>query len=335
MGLVSSDPQSDRTLLFCDSCDAVLLPPDRNTPRSFRVSESDELTPLFRLEDQVIALAQAEGWAESADGTWSCGQCQSPMASVDRITPDTRLTGLNLLVVEDHADTREMLCAHLTDSGAICARAASGNEAFRTFARQRPGILLSDVWMPDGDGFALIRRIRALSPEEGGLTPAIAISAEANAEQLLMEGYHVMVPKPVDLDEMVNILEEFLRAAADFPSRRTSWTVSSLGPEAVVLALTGYVRPADMRAASAVLTRYLEGQSCEVVVDLRRLTGFSLAVASVAEQALWAQRHAIRHVRILGGSVWARAVVTSTCRLMGLGCSVEGPTSVWPVDRAG
>jgi CheY-like chemotaxis protein len=323
MGLIQRDPLSGRTLLFCDGCDAVLLPPDRNTPRSFRVDGADELVPLFRGEDDVIANAQGEGWAESADGAWWCAHCCSPLTSVDRVTPGSRLLGLSVLIAEDHTDTREMIGEYFTQSGAICTKAATGNEAFVAFNRQRPQIVISDVWMPDGDGFELIRRIRALPPEGGGLTPAIAISAEANSEQLLMEGYHVLVPKPVELDEMANILEEFLLAATDFPSRRPSWAVSSLGPEAVVLALSGYVRPADMRAAAAVLTRYLEEQSSEVVVDLTRLTGFSLAVASVAEQTLWDKRFAIRHVRILGGSVSARAVVTAACRLLGLGCTVE------------
>jgi CheY-like chemotaxis protein len=245
------------------------------------------------------------------------------MNSVDRTSQATRLQGLTVLIVEDHDDSREMLREHLTCCGALCAEAASGNEAFRTFVEQHPAILLSDMRMPDGDGFELIHRIRELPPDEGGLVPAIAISGEANAEQAMMAGYHVLVPKPFDPDEMVCVLEEFVRAGTDIPSRRTSWALSSPSPGTVVIALSGYVRPADMRAAAAVLLRKLEEQPCEVILDFTRLTGFSLAVASVAEKALWAERQAIRLVRVVGGPIWARSVATAACRVLGLGCSVE------------
>jgi CheY-like chemotaxis protein len=227
------------------------------------------------------------------------------------------------LVADDNGELREVLSEVLTLSGATCSMASSGNEAFRVFTRQRPDILISDVWMPDGDGLDLIRRIRALAPEHGGLVPAIAVSGEATGEQALMAGYHVMVPKPLDPATVVSVVEEFVRAESDTPSRANCWALSSPSPGTVVMTFRGYVSAADVRALMAAFLVHLEKRSCKVVVDLRQLTDFSVAGASVAQRAVWAKRHAIRHVRFVGGPLIARVVASAVCRLLGVGCTIE------------
>ena len=77
---------------------------------------------------------------------------------------------------------------------------------------------MSDLWMTDGDGFDLIRRIRTVRPEKGGLIPAIAVSAGSNAEQALMAGYHVLLGKPYDPQRLLEIIEQFVRADDETPS---------------------------------------------------------------------------------------------------------------------
>jgi CheY-like chemotaxis protein len=172
--------------------------------------------------------------------------------------------------------------------------------------------------MADGDGYELIRRIRAQPASQGGLMPAFAVSAEPTPDGALLAGYHVFVPKPYDVATLVGVLDEFLLTGDDMPSAQASWTVASTAPGIVTMVFVGYMRPGDIRSALAVLLRHLEERPCNVIADLRKITGFSLAVASVAERAVWARRNSIRHVRILGGSTFTRLVAAASCRVLGL-----------------
>jgi CheY-like chemotaxis protein len=328
MGLVSHGLSSLNTLLYCDTCDAVLLPPDRRTPRSFRPADPD-LAPLFRREDEVLLHARRERWARSPGERWLCRSCRSPVGDPAEIAETPRLQGLSILVVEDDADCRELLCEFLSLTGATCVMARSGREAFPALVARPPDILLSDIRMPDGDGFELIRRVRALPPEHGGLTPAIAVSGDASPEQAMMAGFHVFARKPVDLDALTATLEEFHHAARETPSRNPCWALSSPAPGTVKMSFTGYVSAADVRAATSALLRFLEERACEILVDLHRLTGFSPAGASVAQRAVWGKRHAIRHVQFDGGPALARMVASAVCRMLGLGCTVRPENPAW------
>lgn len=247
--------------------------------------------------------------------------------AIDGHAEANRFDGLKILIVEDDADSSDLLFHLLTSSGATCTAAGSGNEAFHAFVRQRPDILIADVWMADGNGFELIRQIRSLTPEQGGLIPAIAVSGGANAQQALMEGYHLLVPKPIDPDLVVRVVGEFARVDSEAPSVETCWTVSSPSPGSVVMAFMGRVGAADIRAATATLLHCLAERPCRITVDLRRLTGFSPAGAALGQRAVWSRRHAIEHVRCVGGSVMARSAVSAACRLLGIGCTVESDAS--------
>ena len=89
--------------------------------------------------------------------------------------------------------------------GAEVASAGSVVEAVREFERFNPDVLVSDIAMPDADGYDLIRHVRELPPDRGGLTPAIAVTAHAQraASELAMEaGFQRYLPKPVDVEEL-------------------------------------------------------------------------------------------------------------------------------------
>ena len=119
-----------------------------------------------------------------------------------------RLDGLRVLVVDDEPDTRELLIAGLGMCGAEVTTAGSAAEALEAFAADVPDLLISDIGMPGEDGYELIRRVRELPPEGGGKVPAIALTAYARAEdrmQALRAGYHMHVPKPVELAELVAV----------------------------------------------------------------------------------------------------------------------------------
>jgi CheY-like chemotaxis protein len=237
------------------------------------------------------------------------------------------LSGLRVLLADDDADMRDMLESVLHFHGATCVAARSGRQAFALFQREHPGIVVSDVWMPDGDGFELMKRIRALPPAQGGLTPAVGISGEANAEQALMAGYHVLLSKPLDLAVLVDTLCEFVAAPHHEPSLATgsSWGIESSEPGRLELFFAGHVGVADAREAMGALARRLARQPCRLLVDLRGVTGFSVAGASEAQKAIWPVRHSILHVTIAGGPLPARVVASAACHLLGIGCTMEGP----------
>ncbi len=118
-----------------------------------------------------------------------------------------QLAGLRVLVVDDEADTRDLLRSLLERCGAEVATAASAAEAVESFAARTPEILISDIGMPGEDGYALIERVRALEAQRGGdRTPAIALTAYARVEdrvRALQAGFQVHVPKPIEPVELV------------------------------------------------------------------------------------------------------------------------------------
>jgi CheY-like chemotaxis protein len=93
--------------------------------------------------------------------------------------------------------------------GARVRAAASAAEALAALGEFRPDILVSDIGMPHEDGYALLRRVRALSPEEGGRIPAVALTAYAQEDdrmRALMAGYQVHVSKPINPTEFVAVV---------------------------------------------------------------------------------------------------------------------------------
>lgn len=121
--------------------------------------------------------------------------------------------GLRVLVVEDERAVRLLLRRLLEDAGAQVTAVASPTEALAEFERAAPDLLLSDIRMPGGDGYELIRRVRALPPERGGKTPAIAVSASVGDEEIskiLAAGFQRFVRKPFEVAEVRDAIEAVL-----------------------------------------------------------------------------------------------------------------------------
>ncbi|HYO92107.1 MAG TPA: ATP-binding protein, partial [Pyrinomonadaceae bacterium] len=120
-----------------------------------------------------------------------------------------RLDDLKILAVDDEADTRDLLYTTLTKCGAEVKTAGSVQEALELFKGSRPDVLISDIGMPDEDGYELIRIVRELPEEMGGNVPAVALTAYARAEdrlRALRSGYQMHVAKPVELAELIAVI---------------------------------------------------------------------------------------------------------------------------------
>jgi signal transduction histidine kinase/DNA-binding response OmpR family regulator len=123
----------------------------------------------------------------------------------------TRLDGLKILVVEDDDDSREFLAEALEQRGATISAANGVAAALAKFEPFRPDIVVSDIAMPDADGYDLIREIRSYPRERGGLTPALALTAHTRAEvreRARAAGFQQLEPKPVDLDRLSRVVLE-------------------------------------------------------------------------------------------------------------------------------
>jgi PAS domain S-box-containing protein len=120
-----------------------------------------------------------------------------------------RLDGLRLLVVDDEEDALTVVTRVLSARGAEVVGAGSAKEAFAKFASLRPDVVVSDIGMPEEDGYTLIRKIRALPAERGGRTPAVALTAYARAEdayRAFAAGFQLHVPKPIEPAQLAHIV---------------------------------------------------------------------------------------------------------------------------------
>jgi CheY-like chemotaxis protein/two-component sensor histidine kinase len=115
------------------------------------------------------------------------------------------LSGLRVLLVDDEADSRDLLNFVLQSCGAQVSTASSAAEALELIKRERFDVIISDIGMPKEDGFSLIRKIRGLPNEQGGNIPAIALTAYARAEDrvhALRYGFQMHIAKPVESAEL-------------------------------------------------------------------------------------------------------------------------------------
>ncbi len=155
---------------------------------TFTVELPISVVPPNRLADRVHPTAAAE--AGHVDMT-------------------SYLSGLRVLVVDDDPDTLETISFILEQSGARVRTESSAKAALATLQSWRPDLLVSDIGMPEEDGFELIRKVRALTPEMGGATPALALTAYARVTdrlKVLRAGFQMHVPKPIEPAELITVV---------------------------------------------------------------------------------------------------------------------------------
>ncbi|HEY0064305.1 MAG TPA: ATP-binding protein, partial [Telluria sp.] len=149
---------------------------------------------------------------------------QTPSSRPDRMpyslpnppTPDIKLRDLsqvNVLVVDDEADARDLINRILSDCHATVRTASSAEHALAAIREQIPDVLVSDLGMPDVDGFELLARVQALGPGHGGNVPAVALTAFARSEdrlKALEAGFRAHIPKPVEPSELIATVASML-----------------------------------------------------------------------------------------------------------------------------
>jgi two-component system, chemotaxis family, CheB/CheR fusion protein len=139
-----------------------------------------------------------------------------PTAPSPPIPDGSTLAGIHVLLVDDEADIRQLLTAILERAGATVTATDSVTLALETLqaSPDRYDVLLSDIGMPDRDGWTLIRQVRQLSPEAGGRIPAAALTAytsDRDREMAIRLGFQVHIAKPVEPDRLVAIVADLLK----------------------------------------------------------------------------------------------------------------------------
>jgi PAS domain S-box-containing protein len=144
--------------------------------------------------------------------TSNSNQMQVPMVGEDTAALENppRLDGLQVLVVDDEADVREWISTVLTESGAQVIAVGSVGEALAALEQLRPDVLVSDIGMPDEDGYTFIRKVRELGSEMGGRIPAVALTGYAREEdyrQAKAAGFQLHIAKPIKAAELVAVVK--------------------------------------------------------------------------------------------------------------------------------
>jgi len=133
--------------------------------------------------------------------------------------PTDRLAGVRILIVDDDPRVRGVVTALLHGHGASVTSVGSAADALRVLPVERPDVLLTDLTMPEADGFSLIRQVRALSAADGGRKPAVLITGLASSldrSNVRRAGFEACLAKPLNAREVVGVV-------VSLAARNTEW----------------------------------------------------------------------------------------------------------------
>ncbi len=168
--------------------------------KAFAESPGEDLGATFRIE---LPLYQEEENKEKI------------ITETELDSNSQNLESIEILVVDDDADSREFITFVLETAGAIVTQATSALDALQILTQLKPKILVSDIGMPEIDGYMLMRQIRNLSKEQGGATPAVALTAyasECDRQQAISAGFQKHISKPIEPDELISVVVELVRS---------------------------------------------------------------------------------------------------------------------------
>jgi CheY-like chemotaxis protein len=124
------------------------------------------------------------------------------------------LNGVKILLLDDNADARLLLETILKRVGATIITCESGKHALEIIITFRPDVVISDILMPEMDGYAFIRRLRALGRGDGGEVPVIALTAfgrGSESDRIYQAGFQLHLSKPIEPPELIRAIAELVR----------------------------------------------------------------------------------------------------------------------------
>lgn len=131
---------------------------------------------------------------------------EQPLVKSEDFGDSKTLAGLRILVVDDEADSRDLITAILTRYGSEVKCSESTSEALRAFQDWNPDLIVSDIGMPDEDGYSLIKKLRKLKSKRAKQIPAVALTAYATTEdraRALTAGFQIHLAKPINPEALV------------------------------------------------------------------------------------------------------------------------------------
>jgi signal transduction histidine kinase/ActR/RegA family two-component response regulator len=165
----------------------------------------------------TVRLPVAPGEARKGQAA-ALGERRTAAAATSPAPRLPRLDGIRVLVVDDDSDGRTLTSVVLTQAGASVNAVASVREAFQTLEVERPDALVSDIGLPDEDGYALIQQLRQHEARHGGFLPAVALTGYARDEdraRCLASGFQAHVSKPVDPVELTSAIATLMQLLRD------------------------------------------------------------------------------------------------------------------------
>ncbi|MFN6469585.1 MAG: response regulator [Nostoc sp. SerVER01] len=130
------------------------------------------------------------------------------------VTNTPAFDGLKILVVDDDADSLELVSFVLQQSGATVTAVPSATQVLEILPQWKPDLLVSDIGMPEMDGYMLLRQIRLMSPEDGGKILAIALTAyagEGNEQRAIAAGFQAHISKPIDPGQLIETIANLVQ----------------------------------------------------------------------------------------------------------------------------
>jgi PAS domain S-box-containing protein len=173
---------------------------------------------LVRLHGGDVEV-QSPGVGKGATFAVTFRASDAPAPAADRPKPSRKISlkGYSIVLLEDHADSRELLIQTLRNSGAKVAAFAAAGDAFAALDRLRPSVIVADIALPDEDGYSFIRRVRAHSTPEIQAIPAIAVTAYAtipDRAEALAVGFQQHLPKPIDPARLIEVIRDLAQRPA-------------------------------------------------------------------------------------------------------------------------
>jgi len=168
---------------------------------------------LVRLHGGDVEVA-SPGVDQGATFVVTFSASEDPPIAVDQPAPPgeaARLEGCSIMLLEDHADSRELLVQALRNAGAEVAEFSGARDAFAALERVRPSVIVADIALPDEDGYSFIRRVRAHSTPAIQGIPAIAVTAYAtipDRAEALAVGFQQHIAKPIDPARLILAIHE-------------------------------------------------------------------------------------------------------------------------------